>query len=141
LSEGYSIVYDKGYFHYTTSAEIDAIRRNCGPKSVLCVGGRDSTTDILVVYVCGLCEIITLKTSLNQPNYHNYFYWYNTPNYTFGYSPSANISQAVYTDVVLDSWNDRILSWNLDNIGGNRLGTYLNLGSNTRYYKIILKKF
>jgi hypothetical protein len=118
LNKGYSIVYNKEYSHITTTAEIEAIRFNCGPKSVLCMGDPDSRNeDRMGTFVCGNCEIITRKTTANSPNYHNGFTWYNTPNDRIGC--------------------DRI-KWNLDKIGGGSLDSYVN--PDAQYYKMLFIK-
>ncbi len=88
LNKGYSIVYDVAYGHITTTAEIDAIRRNCSSSSVLCMGGRGNSSRLLLTVACGNCEIITRNTTVNQINFNNGVYWYNTPNYSIGFSPN-----------------------------------------------------
>ena len=69
LDKGFSIIYDKEYSHITTTAEIEAIRFNCGPTSVLCMGDRDSRNeDRMHTFVCRNCDTITRETSANLPN-------------------------------------------------------------------------
>jgi hypothetical protein len=58
---GFSYVYNKSYSHITKSSEMDEIKNSCLPISILCVGGRDSTTDILLVVACGLCSVVLSK--------------------------------------------------------------------------------
>jgi hypothetical protein len=118
LDKGYSIVYDKEYSHITTTGEIEAIRFNCGPSSVLCMGDRDSRNeDRMPSFVCGNCEIITRKTTADSLNYHNGIYWYNTPNHRIGCGT---------------------INWNLDKIGGGSLDSYVN--PDVKYYKMIFQK-
>jgi hypothetical protein len=116
LDKGYSIVYDKVYSHISTTAEIEAIRSNCSPTSVLCMGNRDSRNeDRMPIFVCGNCEIITRKTFANSPNFNNGFNWYYTPNDRIG--PSH-------------------FFWYLDNVGGG--GSYVN--PDAQYYKMFFQK-
>jgi seryl-tRNA synthetase len=55
---GYSYVYNKPYNHATTSSEMDEIKSSCLPTTNLCLGGRDSTNDVLLVVSCGLCSVV-----------------------------------------------------------------------------------
>jgi hypothetical protein len=55
---GYSYVYNKPYNHATTSSEMDEIKSSCLPTTYLCLGGRDSTNDVLLVVSCGLCSVV-----------------------------------------------------------------------------------
>jgi hypothetical protein len=139
LDKGYSIVYDKEYGHITTTAEIDAIRRNCSSSSILCMGGRENSTGLLMTVACGNCEIITRHTAVNQINFNNGVFWYNTPNYSIGFSPNASIYQNTADFSNFESIQR--LSWHLDhNHGGWRLGNILDLNYDTLYYKMFFLK-
>ena len=133
-ASGFSFVYNKPYSHYTISSEMDKIKNSCSPKTILCIGGRDSENDRLVLVACDLCSVVLAKTAKNTPNFHNGVYWYNTPDLSIGF----------YTDVG-DLSNNQRLSWKLDTIGGWLLGSLeadnpSGLSQNNRYYKIILKR-
>ena len=137
---GYSYVYNKPYNHKTTSSEMDEIKKSCLPTTNLCLGGRDSTNDVLLVVSCGLCSVIFTKTAKNTPNLHNGAYWYYTPDCSFtcqsmGFAPNSTINQ--FTADYFDQSNNQRVSWHVDGPGGYRLGS---LYENTRYYKVILKR-
>ena len=134
---GFSYVYNKPYGHVTTSSEIDVIKRSCLRTSILCLGGRDSTNDVLLVVACGLCDVVFTKTAKNTPNLHNGAYWYYTPGNSTGFSPNSTVYQ--FNADSFDRSNNQRVSWDLDDSGGWRLGSLINLDNNTRYYKVILK--
>lgn len=133
IINGFRNVYNYTHSHYTTSAEIDAVRAQCNTYTTLCVGGTDSTTFMLVS--CGNCLVVTNPTTLNSPVLNNNAYWYRTYGYSFGFSPTSSIIQdlADYTDEP----SNLKLSWHIDNSrGGWRIGTILLLES-TSYYKMM----
>jgi hypothetical protein len=122
---------------------MDEIKNSCLPTSILCLGGRDSTNDALLVVSCGLCSVVFAKTAPNTPNFHNGAYWYHTPTHIFaghslGFAPTSNIDQNNADKFDLSN-NERV-SWDLDGTGGWRLGNLYYLDDNTRYYKVILKR-
>ena len=141
---GYSYVYNKPYNHFTKSSEMDEIKRSCSRKTNLCLGGRDSTNDVILVVSCGLCSVVFTKTARNTPNLHNGAYWYYSPDVensrSMGFAPNSTIDQ-YYVDIVDKSNNQRV-SWHLSGgvWGGYRLGSLIGLNDNTRYYKVILKR-
>ncbi len=53
VNQGFPVIYNFKYEHYTTSDEINEIRNGCGGSTILCMGGLDSTTNILLVVACG----------------------------------------------------------------------------------------
>jgi hypothetical protein len=141
---GYSYVYNKPYNHVTTSSEMDEIKKSCLPTTILCLGGRDSTNDVLLVVSCGLCSVVFTKTAKNTPNLHNGAYWYYTPDcntcQSMGFAPNSTIDQ--YLVDIVDKSNNQRVSWHLSGgvWGGYRLGSLIGLNDNTRYYKVILKR-
>ena len=140
---GFSYVYNKPYSHYTASSEIDEIKNSCLPTTVLCLGGRDSINDVLLVVACGLCSVVLTKTTKNSPNLHNGAYWYYTPDIagskSLGFAPNSTIDQC--NSDYYDKCNNQRVSWSLSGIwGGYRLGSLIELDGNTRYYKVILKR-
>ncbi len=141
---GYSYVYNKPYNHATTSSEMDEIKSSCLPTTYLCLGGRDSTNDVLLVVSCGLCSVVFTKTAKNTPNLHNGAYWYYTPDCnicrSMGFAPNSTIYQTNADS--FDISNNQRVSWhlNIDQFGGWRLGSLRSLDDNTRYYKVILKR-
>jgi hypothetical protein len=142
-NKGYSYVYNKPYNHKTISSEMDEIKNSCLPTSILCLGGRDSTNDVLSVVSCGLCSVIFNETPKNTPNLYNGAYWYYSPDesdiQSMGFAPNSTINQ--FSADYFDHSNNQRVSWHLnDSIGGWRLGSLIELNDDTRYYKVILKK-
>ena len=138
-NQGYSYVYNETYSHYTTKSEMETIKSSCLPSTVLCLGGRDSTNDVLLVVSCGLCSVVLTPTARVTPNLHNGAYWYYTPNYSMGFAPNATIYQNQADNY--DQSNNQRVSWDLDDSGGWRLGSLTSsLNYNSRYYKVILKR-
>jgi hypothetical protein len=136
---GYSFVYNKPYNHFTTSSEMDEIKSSCLPTTNICLGGRDSTNDVLLVVSCGLCSVVFTKTARNTPNLHNGAYWYYSPDVensrSMGFAPNSTIDQRNPDD--FDLSNNQRVSWSLK-WGGYRLGSLIYPGD--RYYKVILKR-
>lgn len=131
LNDGYVTVYEYLYSHSTTSKELDNITATCTNNTILCVGGRQSNSQILRLVSCVNCLTITGKTVLNKPILENFD--------SFGFSPNATIYQG-HADFNNHA-SDLRLSWHLDlNVGGWRLGKITNLNSNNNYYKMIFKK-
>jgi hypothetical protein len=141
---GYSYVYNKPYNHATTSSEMDIIKSSCLPTTILCLGGRDSTNDVLLVVSCGHCSVVFTKTAKNTPNTHNGAYWYYSPDcngcLSMGFAPNSTINQ--WNPDTFDLSNNQRVSWFLNiQWGGYRLGSLINLANDIRYYKVILKRF
>ena len=135
---GYSYVYEKPYNHKTTSSEMDEINKSCLSTTNLCLGGRDSTNDVLLVVSCGLCSVVFTKTPKNTPNLHNGAYWYYTPDGSMGFSPNSTVNQT--SADAFDQSNNQRVSWHLNvGSGGYRLGSLNVLNNDSRYYKLILK--
>ena len=112
---------------------METIKSSCFPTIVLCLGGRDSTNDVLLVVSCGLCSAVLTPTANNTPNLHNGAYWY--------YSP--DISGTIYPNNPdsYDQSNNQRVPWHLrGNEGGWRLGSLTYLNSDYPYYKVILKR-
>jgi hypothetical protein len=142
-NKGYSYVYNKPYTHITTSSEMDEIKSLCLPTTVLCLGGRDITIDVLLVISCALCDDILSQTARNTPTLHNGAYWYYTPNVggarSIGFAPNTTILQ--FNVDVFDQSNNQRVSWYLTGTnGGWRLGSLTGLDQNSHYNKVILKK-
>jgi hypothetical protein len=141
---GYSYVYNKPYNHKTTSSEMDEIKKSCLTTTNLCLGGRDSTNDVLLVVSCGLCSVVFTKTAAYTPNLHNGAYWYYTPDcsdtcQSMGFAPNSTINQD--NPDTFDKSNNQRVSWRLNTQwGGYRLGSLIDLDYNTRYYMVILKR-
>ena len=123
---------------------MDEIIKSCLPTTNLCIGGRESTNDVLLVVSCGLCSVVFTKTARNTPNLHNGAYWYYTPGLSMGFAPNSTINQSLAD--VFDLSNNKRLSWHLNLVseeygGGWRFGSLTDLYyDNIRYYKVILKR-
>jgi hypothetical protein len=142
-NKGYSYVYNKPYTHITTSSEMDEIKSLCLPTTVLCLGGRDITNDVLLVISCALCDDILSQTARNTPNLYNGAYWYYTPNVggarSIGFAPNTTILQ--FNVDIFDQSNNQRVSWYLTGTyGGWRLGSLTGLDQSSHYNKVILKK-
>ena len=145
LNQGFETVYDQLYSHGTTTQELYDIKSKCNRESIICVGGSDGLSTLLLVS-CGSCLDILTTTELNKPRLVNGAWWYFTPDRSFGFAPSSNIRQASVDGFDCDTNNgwknckdSQRLSWYLGGGGGWRLGV-LNDIANTipsTYRKII----
>jgi hypothetical protein len=74
---------------------MDEIKNSCLPTTTLCLGGRDSTNDVLLVVSCGLYSVVISETDKNTLNLHNGAYWYYTPDVigsrSMGFAPNSII--------------------------------------------------
>ena len=121
---------------------MDEIKNSCLPTTTLCLGGRDSTNDVLLVVSCALCSVVLTKTAKNTPNLHNGAYWYYSPDVinsqSMGFAPNSTIDQ--YESDTFDISNEQRVSWPLnDRQVGFRLGS-MHYNITYPYYKVILKK-
>ena len=94
---------------------MEIIKSSCLPSTVLCLGGRDSTNDVLLVVSCGLCSVVLTPTAKNTPNLHNGAYWYYSPDISgsqcMGFAPTATITQNSADGH--DTSNIQRVSWHL----------------------------
>ena len=93
LEDNFSVVYNQSYSYPTSFDELIEISKNCIDETILCAAGTDSNNAILMLVSCGNCRSILTETYLDRPNLINGAYWYLTPYYSFGFSPSLNIRQ------------------------------------------------
>jgi hypothetical protein len=93
ISQGYKKIYDFGYDHITTLAELNAIKSNCSSESILCAGGAALNSDNLLLISCGNCHTVLAETLINKPVLNNGAYWYLTTGKSFGFSPGYIIKQ------------------------------------------------
>jgi hypothetical protein len=144
LNQGFETVYDQLYSYVTTNQELYDIKYKCNRESIICVGGSDGLSTLLLVS-CGSCLDILTTTELNKPRLVNGVWWYFTPDISFGFAPFSSIRQSTADVFDCDSGgkncNDsKRLSWHLQGSGGWRLGS-LNNNAKTipsQYRKIIL---
>jgi hypothetical protein len=86
---------------------------------VILAGKAVGSSNILLAAAAPTAQVFT-ETDLNTPQLLNGTYWYNTPNKSTGFAPTATINQT--TADAYDVSNPLRLSWHLDTIGGWRLG-------------------
>jgi hypothetical protein len=142
-SQGYQVVYDYPYSHYTNISELNAIRQKCSPDTVLCAGGvAAEDSDNLLLVSCANCYSVLTSTQLDKPVLNNGAYWYLTNEKSFGFSPSSNIKQSwvdMYDCNPLPCTDNKRLSWYLGGgYGGWRLGDLYHLNNSNHFDKIIL---
>ncbi len=53
---GFFYAYNKPYSHITTETEMDEIKNSCSLTTILCLGGRDNISGILLLVPCGFCS-------------------------------------------------------------------------------------
>ena len=139
INDGYQIVYERLFSHKTTGGEIDLIAATCNSNTILCAGGRNINSQILILVSCGNCLKITKETVLNNPVLESNAYWYRTALKSFGFSPNRNITQNIADQ--FDVKSNLRLSWHLDELhGGWRLGNITLLNDNNQYLKILFKR-
>lgn len=93
-----------------------------------------TSSDTLSLISCGPCSQVLKATQLNTPKLFTGTYWYLTQNYSFGFSPNANITQSRHDQY--DSNDALRLSWVIDSGAGVRLGKS-GLISSSAYSKYI----
>jgi hypothetical protein len=95
---------------------IDKITESCLPTTNVCLGGRDSTNDVLLVVSCGLCSIVFTETVTDTPRLHNGAFWYYTPSVTYsqsmGFAPNSTIREE--NPDTFDLGNNQRVSWRLN---------------------------
>jgi hypothetical protein len=82
-------------------------------------GKAVGSSNILLAAAAPTAQVFT-QTVGNTPQLLNGTYWYNTPNASIGFAPTATINQT--TADAYDVSNPLRLSWHLENYGGWRLG-------------------
>ncbi len=136
-SQGYQVVYDFPYSHFTTFSEMNSIKSQCSSETILCAGGVASNNkDNLLLVSCGNCHSVLTQTPQNQPVLNNGAYWYMTDTFSFGFSPSNIIIQSNCD--YYDNTDNKRLCWHLQGYsGGWRLGKLVSIYTSD-YHKIIL---
>ena len=139
INNGFQKVYDQFYSHYTKYSDIALARSYCNSNSILCAGGSLANSDILLLVACGNYFQILTNTTRSIPNLVGSVYWYMTPGYSFGFSPSSKIDQSKAD--IYNQFDPFRLSWNIDlNGGGWRLGNITYLTTNNFYKKLLFVK-
>jgi hypothetical protein len=86
---------------------------------VILAGKAVGSSNILLAAAAPKAQVFT-ETVTNTPQLLNGTYWYNTPDASIGFAPTATINQM--TADAYDVSNPLRLSWHLANVGGWRLG-------------------
>jgi hypothetical protein len=94
LNAGYTFVYNQPYKQVTEFSDLVEVAQKCDESTILCVGGKDSNTNVYKLISCGNCIQVLGLTSNNFVNYVNNAYWYLDPNKSFGFSAKAKIDLA-----------------------------------------------
>ncbi|CAF0882076.1 unnamed protein product [Didymodactylos carnosus] len=136
LAEHWTPVYNEPFDHPTTAEELGSLISQC-KKEIIVAAAEKSTATVLALAACGPKDILQLNTKKNQPVQFGNVYWYLTPKFSFGFSPTPNINQSIIDTE--DEQGDKRLSWFLDGFsGGYRAGTKKKLNDNRNWRKIIL---
>ncbi|CAF1287906.1 unnamed protein product [Didymodactylos carnosus] len=93
--------------------------------------------DVLAVAAVGLSDVLNLNTVKDRPINHGEVFWYFTPDFSFGFSPTSKINQNVADNENDDG--DKCLCWCIDNkyAGGWRAGNTTNLHTNEQWRQVI----
>jgi len=145
INQGYQIVYNQTYATATNLSDFTSILSSCNNMSTMCLGGAAVGSNTLLLVSCANCKtLLSSYTDLNIPRLISNAYWYYTPSKSIGFSPNSSIAQnsCDYYDhknkLPLDPLR---LCWHLNGvIGGWRLGSILELNSDTNYLKLIFLK-
>ncbi len=138
INYGYLSVYDVRYNVSTTTTDLSVIRGRCLSTSSVCVGGADLVDNIKLM-ACGNCfSIILRETPKITPNFVQGVWWYYTLNFSFGFSPSSEITQDPADNA--NTGGSNRLSWILPGAVGSsasRLGQLRSLDTNNGFRKLI----
>ena len=129
IDNGWTKFYEQTYATVTSTAA--PLRPS--EQYVILSGKAVGSSTILLAAAAPTSQVFT-ETVINTPQLINGTYWYNTPNQSIGFAPTATISQS--SADVEDTSADLRLSWHLHpSVGGWRLGSFTGLNSSTAYLK------
>jgi len=140
-------VYNFPFSHLSTANELSSINSSCIQGSIICVGASLNGSNTMLLLSCGECQSIINFTQLNSPVFINSAYWYLTQDYSFGFSPSSTILQEKCD--IYDIQNNLRMCWLMNKLskrdlnvitGGSRIGTEINLDSDSTHVKQIYLK-
>ena len=120
-TNNYILLFNQTYLYAVQNSDITGLNVYCHSRSVLCLGGGLISGSTFIVIGCALCSQVLNQTVFNTPIFAGGAYWYFTPDYSIGFSPTADIAQ-LYGDVNDPNSNQR-LSWHLNGDGGYRAGS------------------
>ncbi|CAF1576291.1 unnamed protein product [Didymodactylos carnosus] len=131
LEEHWTLVYNKPFNHPTTVEELRSLISQCTKNIIVAAAEKD--LKVLTFSAYGPKNVLELNTTQNEPVKYGDVYWYLTPPFSFGFSPTQTIKQTV-----VDEQGDKRLSWFLDGFtGGYRVGMKKMLNDNLNCRKII----
>ena len=137
-SNGWTLFYEQTY---GTVLDSTASQLRPSGQYVILTGKAVGSSTLPILSAAPTAQVFT-ETVINTPQFINGTYWYNTPNISIGFAPTATISQ-ISADVQTPSDPLR-LSWHLTNfVGGWRLGEInqyngasgVNMNSSSAYLK------
>ena len=129
IDNGWTKFYEQTYATVTSTAA----PYRPSEQYVILSGKAVGSSTILLAAAAPTSQVFT-ETVINTPQLINGTYWYNTPNQSIGFAPTATISQS--SADVEDTSADLRLSWHLHpSVGGWRLGSFTGLNSSTAYLK------
>jgi hypothetical protein len=115
-NNGWTLFYEQTYGTVIGTTATSLIPS--GPYVIL-AGKAVGSSNILLAAAAPTAQVFT-ETVTNTPQLLNGTYWYNTPNASIGFAPTATINQN--TADAYGVSNPLRLSWHLANFGGWRLG-------------------
>ena len=125
--------YEAPYHHPTSNLDLDSVPAHA---EWLFVGAREAGSHSVALGAFGRREEVLAVTPQNQPHRHNDVWWYRTSSYSFGFSPTQDVSQ--YRADALQPRDERRLSWHLQGDGGWRAGGVCDLNGQTAWRKVVL---
>ena len=110
------------FYEQTYGTVLDSTASQLRPSGqyVILTGKAVGSSTLPILSAAPTAQVFT-ETVINTPQFINGTYWYNTPNSSIGFAPTATIIQS---SADLENTSDPLrLSWHLGvNVGGWRLG-------------------
>jgi len=130
IDNGWALFYEQTY---ATILDSTASQLRPSGQYVILSGKALGSTTILLAAAAPTSDVFT-ERAINTTALINGTYWYNTPNLSIGFAPTAVISQT--SADTIDMADPLRLSWHLHNyVGGWRLGGLVGLNSSSEYLK------
>jgi hypothetical protein len=136
---GYKECYATLYSSVTNSSDIEKCSGD--PNAMVVVGALYGTSATTIKLGGGglSSQVFEPTASSSTANCYDGVCWYNYPTKSFGFSDTYYV--ALSPADTYNSADTARMSWNLDNgLGGNRVGTAMNLNSDSTYRKVIYQK-
>jgi hypothetical protein len=127
----WTLLYDKPYSHSTTSDELKKVAAQCNTNRVVVGAMQHENSNIINVAAVGPTRVLSLNTTVEDPEEIENVLWYLESGRTFGFRPVEN-------DSTEPSRSELFLGWYIDvNYGGWRAGKNTNLYQNSIWRKVI----